>query len=260
MILYLDLSTDSVSGLDGQEHAVEHQFAMVVRVSPNLVWYIAPVVSVCSSPAAQPTAAMGCCARPVIFGPGCWTATGSASVRRVRDRRLSGALPPADRARTLRGAVGGRGQVGAAAGTPTPGSRPPSADRNRSSRPGSHAANAALVPIRFYNGTFRWRVDGCGCRSPEASRAVGAAGPAHPLSARPGPAVTLLADGGRLWLAVTAAVPVQHHDLTLVRSLGGSWHHPSLCGGNPTGCHACVRPGNPGRKLPAPTRPAGPPS
>jgi putative transposase len=33
-------------------------------------------------------------------------------------------------------------------------------------------------------------------------------------------AVTLLADGGRLWLAVTAAVPIQHHDLDPGRIAG----------------------------------------
>jgi IS605 OrfB family transposase len=33
-------------------------------------------------------------------------------------------------------------------------------------------------------------------------------------------AVTLLADGGRLWLAVTAAVPVEHHDLDPGRVAG----------------------------------------
>ena len=33
-------------------------------------------------------------------------------------------------------------------------------------------------------------------------------------------AVTLLVDGGRLWLAVTAAVPVQQHDLDPGRVAG----------------------------------------
>jgi putative transposase len=33
-------------------------------------------------------------------------------------------------------------------------------------------------------------------------------------------AVTLLADGGRLWLAVTAAIPIQHHDLDPGRVAG----------------------------------------
>jgi IS605 OrfB family transposase len=83
-----------------------------------------------------------------------------------------------------------------------------------------HAAKArfprrkrALVPVRFYHGTFL--LDGDRVRLPVAK--------AQPelwvRLARPLPypdadvrAVTLLADGGRLWLAVTAAVPVQHHD------------------------------------------------
>jgi transposase len=72
----------------------------------------------------------------------------------------------------------------------------------------------ALVPIRFYNQTFQW--EGRRVRLPVAK--------GHPALwirlARPIPypasqvrAVTLMADGGQLWLAVTAAVPVQHHDL-----------------------------------------------
>jgi IS605 OrfB family transposase len=72
----------------------------------------------------------------------------------------------------------------------------------------------ALVPIRFYNQTFQW--EGRRVRLPVAK--------GHPALwirlARPIPypasqvrAVTLMADSGQLWLAVTAAVPVQHHDL-----------------------------------------------
>jgi putative transposase len=46
-------------------------------------------------------------------------------------------------------------------------------------------------------------------------------------------AVTLLADGGRLWLAVTAAVPVQQHDLDPGEGgRGRPWHHSSVCGGD----------------------------
>jgi putative transposase len=71
----------------------------------------------------------------------------------------------------------------------------------------------ALVPVRFYHGTFL--IDGRRVRLPVAK--------GHPelwvRLARPLPyppeqvrAATLLAEGGRLWLAVTAAVPVQHQD------------------------------------------------
>jgi IS605 OrfB family transposase len=79
----------------------------------------------------------------------------------------------------------------------------------------------ALIPVRFYNGTFL--LEGQRVRLPVAK--------GHPALwvrlARPIPyppeqvrAVTLLAEGGRLWLAVTAAVPVQQHDLDPGRVAG----------------------------------------
>jgi hypothetical protein len=72
----------------------------------------------------------------------------------------------------------------------------------------------ALVPVRFYHGMFL--LVGTRVRLPVAR--------GQPelwvRLARPMPypeadvrAVTLLAEGGRLWLAVTAAVPTQHHVL-----------------------------------------------
>jgi IS605 OrfB family transposase len=73
----------------------------------------------------------------------------------------------------------------------------------------------ALVPVRFYNGTFR--IEGRGVRlavargQPELWVRLARPLPYPPEQVR---AVTLLADGGRLWLAVTAAIPVQQdHDL-----------------------------------------------
>jgi transposase len=42
---------------------------------------------------------------------------------------------------------------------------------------------------------------------------VGAAYPTPPYSPEQVCSVTLLADAGRLWLAVTAVVPIEHHDL-----------------------------------------------
>jgi IS605 OrfB family transposase len=79
----------------------------------------------------------------------------------------------------------------------------------------------ALVPVRFYHGTFL--LDGSRVRLPVARGC-----PALWVRlARPLPypdtdvrAVTLLADGGRLWLAVTAAVPLQPHDLDPGRVAG----------------------------------------
>jgi transposase len=72
----------------------------------------------------------------------------------------------------------------------------------------------ALVPVRFYNGTFK--IEGQRVRLPVAR--------GHPelwvRLARPIPypaeqvrTVILLAEGGRLWLSITAAVPVERHDL-----------------------------------------------
>jgi len=68
----------------------------------------------------------------------------------------------------------------------------------------------ALIPVRFYHGTFQ--IEGQRVRLPVArgqpelwvrlARPI----PYPPEQVR---AVTLLADGGRLWLAVTAAIPVQ---------------------------------------------------
>jgi IS605 OrfB family transposase len=79
----------------------------------------------------------------------------------------------------------------------------------------------ALVPVRFYHGTFQ--LDGQRVRLPVARGRP----PLWVRLARPIPypaeqvrAVTLLAEGGRLWLAVTAAVPVEEHDLDPDRVAG----------------------------------------
>jgi IS605 OrfB family transposase len=72
----------------------------------------------------------------------------------------------------------------------------------------------ALVPVRFYHGTFL--LDGSRVRLPVAKGQpemwvrLARPLPYPPEQVR---AVTLLAEGGRLWLAVTAAVPVEQHDL-----------------------------------------------
>ena len=72
----------------------------------------------------------------------------------------------------------------------------------------------ALVPIRFYHGTFT--IQDQRVRLPVASgRPALWLRLARPLPYPPEQvrAVTLLADGGRLWLAVTAAIPIQQdHD------------------------------------------------
>jgi IS605 OrfB family transposase len=78
-----------------------------------------------------------------------------------------------------------------------------------------------LVPVGFYNGTFL--LDGNRVRLPvvrgQPTLWVRLARPL-PYSAEQVRAVTLLAKGGRLWLAVTAAVPVQQDDLDPSRAAG----------------------------------------
>jgi putative transposase len=79
----------------------------------------------------------------------------------------------------------------------------------------------ALVPVRFYHGTFQ--VDGRRVRLPTAKgRPALWVRLARPIPYPPQQvrAVTLLHQGGRLWLAVTAAVPVQQHDLDPGRVAG----------------------------------------
>jgi IS605 OrfB family transposase len=79
----------------------------------------------------------------------------------------------------------------------------------------------ALVPVRFYHGTFL--LNGQRVRLPIARGRpelwVRLARPI-PYPAEQVRAVTLLHDGGRLWLGVTAAVPIQQHDLDPHRVAG----------------------------------------
>jgi transposase len=93
---------------------------------------------------------------------------------------------------------------------------------NRGERAGFPRRKRFLVPIRFYNGTFLLDGD----RRVRLPVAKG-----HPelwvRLARPLPyppdqvrSVTLLHDAGRLWLSVTAAVPVEQHDLDPDRVAG----------------------------------------
>jgi putative transposase len=88
-------------------------------------------------------------------------------------------------------------------------------------RAGFPRRKRALVPVRFYHGTFQ--LDGRRVRLPVARGCpelwVRLARPI-PYPTEQVRAVTLLADGGRLWLAVTAAVPVEEHDLDPGRVAG----------------------------------------
>jgi len=87
--------------------------------------------------------------------------------------------------------------------------------------PGFPRRKRALVPVRFYDGTFM--IQGQRVRLPVAKGQpelwvrLARPLPYPPEAVR---AVTLLADGGQLSLAVTAAVPVQQHDLDPGRVAG----------------------------------------
>jgi IS605 OrfB family transposase len=87
--------------------------------------------------------------------------------------------------------------------------------RGHAEKAGFPRRKHALVPVRFYNGTFM--IHGRRVRlsvtkgQPELWVRLARGLPYPTEQVR---AVTLLADGGRLWLAVTAAIPVQQdHDL-----------------------------------------------
>jgi IS605 OrfB family transposase len=93
--------------------------------------------------------------------------------------------------------------------------------RGQAGKAGFPRRKRALVPVRFYHGTFL--LDGNRVRlpvargQPELWVRLARPLPYPPEQVR---AVTLLAEGGRLWLAVTAAVPIQQHDLDPGRVAG----------------------------------------
>jgi putative transposase len=96
------------------------------------------------------------------------------------------------------------------------------AKRRRNGQPASFPRRKhALIPVRFYYGTFL--LDGQRVRLPVAKGRpqlwVRLARPI-PYPAEQVRAVTLLHQGGRLWLAVTAAVPVEQHNLDPGRVAG----------------------------------------
>jgi transposase len=93
--------------------------------------------------------------------------------------------------------------------------------RGQEEKVGFPRRKRALIPVRFYNGTFL--IDGNRVRLPVARGQpelwVRLARPL-PYQAEQVRAVALLADSGRLWLAVTAAVAVQDHELDPGRVAG----------------------------------------
>jgi IS605 OrfB family transposase len=93
--------------------------------------------------------------------------------------------------------------------------------RRQGQQAGFPRRKRALVPVRFYHGTFQ--LDRRRVRLPVARGRpelwVRLARPI-PYPDQQVRAVTLLHHGGRLWLAVTAAVPVEQHDLDPARVAG----------------------------------------
>ena len=125
----------------------------------------------------QPTAAMGCCARPVTSGRGCWTPTGSGSSMGCRRssaiRRCAANSPHEDPPESCRRS----GPARSWAATRMPGSRPPNAAAE-GSRPGSHVASAGSSRFAATTARSCSGKDGCGCRSPRAIPCCGCGWPA----------------------------------------------------------------------------------
>jgi IS605 OrfB family transposase len=203
-------STDSLLSLTRQL-ANQNMCSTCLPHSPLPLWSIGPPRSVCALPADRPIAATGCCAQPATCGLGCWTAIGCA---------YSGVT---DHSRTIRNsAVSWRGRpVSESCRRSGPGRvlrrysdawHQAARRRNLQQPAGFPRRKHSLVPVRCYHGTFL--INGRRVRLPIAKGApelwVRLARPI-PYSVEQVRAVTLVANGGRLWLAVTAAVPVRHH-------------------------------------------------
>src|SRR6266545_1561259 len=122
--------------------------------------------------------------------------------------RLPGAVPPADPDGTVRGAVGHRGTVGTATlqRCVVPGRQPPQG-RSAGRRVPAAQARPGPGPVLLRHVPAGWASGAAAGRTRPAC-AVGAAGRPWPYPPEQVRAVTLLAEGGRLWLAVTAAVPI----------------------------------------------------
>jgi hypothetical protein len=121
---------------------------------------------------------MGCCARPGMCGHGCWTRTDCdgkrATGRSSAIRRYAASSPWQDRLVSCRQSRHGR----CCAATATHGCLPPSAAAN-SSRLGSRGASAPWSRFATTTAPSASRINGCGCRSPEASPSSGCDWPAH---------------------------------------------------------------------------------
>ena len=214
------------------------------------------------------TGVSGCWSRPGTCGRACWISTGggaNAALRAVACviRSCAGSWRRPGRARSGSWTPPGRGRCCAA--TATPGSPPPNAARPASVGP-VPAAQRRLMPVRYYHGTFT--LDGQRLRLPvsRGCRAVvGAAGPGGALPAGAGPVGHLADEGGRLFVEVTAEVPVATYPPGAEPGPGpgrrrGSGGHPPVRGRRPGRARAAgVGAGDPRRDPPAPHRHQTPP-
>lgn len=158
----------------------------------------------------------------------------------------------------FRRAVDGRGQVGAAPlqrrlapGRQT--AQPPTTCRIPTSQaqPGAGPLLPRHIPDKWTTGAAADRQGRSG--------AVGAAGPADPVLGRAGAGSHLGGQWGTALAGRYRRCPRPSPSGPGACGRGGPRHHPSLRTGHRTGGSTGVRSGAPGRELPAPTRPAGPP-
>jgi IS605 OrfB family transposase len=214
----LRLSTDDWVMLDGEDAQVEHQFAMTTPTAPRLVHRTATVRLRLTRRQASRCYGLLRSAGDVWA----WLLDSNRQRRQQGDQPVVG-YQALCRQLTRAGPFGELSTVGArsvirrysdawfqAAGR-----------RGQEEKAGFPRRKRALVPVRFYYGTFL--LVGTRVRLPIAKgRPELWVRLARPLPYPPEQirAVTLLHDGGRLWLAVTAAVPVQHHDLDPGRVAG----------------------------------------
>ena len=85
--------------------------------------------------------------------------------------------------------------------------------RDHGARGGVPRRKRALVAVGSDHGSVTVAGTGCGCRSPRAVPRCGCGWPVPAVASPAGPGGEAAGRGGRLWLAVTAAVAVHPHQL-----------------------------------------------
>jgi IS605 OrfB family transposase len=214
----LGLSTAAGIVLDGQELRVEHQFAMTAPAAPRLVHRTAHI-------RLRLTRRQASRCYGLLRSAGdlwAWLLDSNRQRHQQGERPVTG-YQALCRELTRKGPFGELSTVGARSVLKRYSDAWFQAVklRGQADKAGFPRRKRALVPVRFYYGTFL--LEGDRVRLPVAKGQpelwVRLSRP-NPYPAEQVRAVTLLADGGRLWLAVTAAVPVQQHDLDPGRVAG----------------------------------------